>query len=58
MRWMFFDSAFFPAYGSTSAPFDKYCWPGKLDFDLMWLESVTLMSWLNLAGFNVSEETI
>ena len=42
----------------NTAPFDKNCWPGKLDFDLMWLESITLMSWLSLAGFNVSKETI
>ena len=24
----------------------------------MWLESVTIMNWFSLAGFNVSQETI
>jgi hypothetical protein len=29
-----------------------------MDFNLMWLESVTIMNWFSLAGFNVSQETI
>lgn len=53
-----FDSTTFSTNTATTAPFDKNCWPGKLDFDMMWLESLTLMNWLSLAGFNVSEETI